>query len=248
MMRAGNTPTQGNCMSQSILIIGGSSQIGQAMAEQSQAQGAVVSVISRQPAPDQSAGVWYQDALQSVESSQYCIEQALQQQPDTIVICNGVLHDATGMPEKTIRQLDSQQLVARLQSNVVIPAQYLRSLLRYLTRTPKVKVLVLSAKVGSITDNHLGGWYSYRMSKAALNMLVKNFSLEVARLNPSACIVAVHPGTTDTPLSEPFQSNLPEGQLQTAAQTAQRLLKLRDGLTPEVSGALLNWDGSVLPF
>ena len=86
------------------------------------------------------------------------------------------------------------------------------------------------------------------MSKAALNMLVKNLSVEVARLNPSACIVSVHPGTTDTPLSEPFQSNLPQGQLQTAGQTAQRLLKVRNGLTHEVSGALLNWDGSVLPF
>ncbi|MBP7663261.1 MAG: SDR family NAD(P)-dependent oxidoreductase [Shewanella sp.] len=158
------------------------------------------------------------------------------------------MHDASGMPEKTIRHLSSEQLLQRLHSNVIIPAQYLRALFRYLSRSPEVRVLVLSAKVGSITDNQLGGWYSYRMSKAALNMLVKNFSLEVARLNPSACIVSVHPGTTDTPLSEPFQSNLAQGQLQTAAQTAQRLLKVRDSLTPAVSGALLNWDGSVLPF
>ncbi|HKM38572.1 MAG TPA: SDR family NAD(P)-dependent oxidoreductase [Thiopseudomonas sp.] len=235
-------------MSQSVLMIGGSSRIGQAIAQQCSADGAVVSVISRQSAPDSNVGFWYQDALQSEESSQYCIEQALQQQPDTIFICNGVLHDANAMPEKTIRQLDSEQLAQRLHTNVIIPAQYLRALLRYLTRTAEVKVLVLSAKVGSITDNRLGGWYSYRMSKAALNMLVKNLSLEVARLNPSACIVAVHPGTTDTPLSEPFQSNVPEGQLQTAEQTAQRLLKVRDALTPELSGALLNWDASVLPF
>lgn len=152
------------------------------------------------------------------------------------------------MPEKTIGQLDSAQLAQRLHSNVIIPAQYLRALLRYLTCTPQVKVLVLSAKVGSITDNRLGGWYSYRMSKAALNMLVKNLSLEVARLNPSACIVTLHPGTTDTPLSEPFQTNLPQGQLQTAAQTAQRLLQVRDVLTPGHSGTLLNWDASVLPF
>lgn len=235
-------------MSQSVLIIGGSSRIGQAIARQCSADGAVVSVISRQPAPTQTTWFWYQDALQSADSSQQCIEQALQQQPNTIFICNGVLHDASGMPEKTIRQLDSEQLAQRLHSNVIIPAQYLRALFRYLTRTPQVKVLVLSAKVGSITDNYLGGWYSYRMSKAALNMLVKNLSLEVARLNPSACIAAVHPGTTDTPLSEPFQVNLPEGQLQTAEDTAQRLLKVRDALTPQLSGTLLNWDASVLPF
>ena len=235
-------------MSKSVLIIGGSSHIGQAIARQCSSERVLVSVISRQPAQGNAAWLWYQDTLQSEDSSQHCIEQALQQQPDTIFICNGVLHDATGMPEKTIRQLDSEQLAQRLHSNVIIPAQYLRALFRYLTRTPQVKVLILSAKVGSITDNHLGGWYSYRMSKAALNMLVKNLSLEVARLNPSACIVSVHPGTTDTPLSEPFQSNLAAGQLQTAGHTAQRLLKVRDSLTPEVSGALLNWDGSVLPF
>ena len=235
-------------MSQSVLIIGGGSRIAQAIAQLCSAEDGLVSVISRQSAPVNTAWHWYQDALQSADSSQHCIEQALQQQPETIFICNGVLHDAAAMPEKTIRQLDSEQLAQRLQTNVIIPAQYLRALFRYLTRMPQVKVLVLSAKVGSITDNHLGGWYSYRISKAALNMLVKNLSLEVARLNPSACIVSVHPGTTDTPLSEPFQSNLPEGQLQTAEQTAQRLLKVRDSLTPELSGALLNWDGSVLPF
>ncbi len=235
-------------MSKSVLIIGGSSRIGQAIAQQCSIDGAVVSLISRQSAPSQTAWFWYQDAVQSPSSSQQAIEQALQQQPDTIFICNGVLHDASGMPEKTIRQLDSEQLAQRLHTNVIIPAQYLRALFRYLTRTPQVKVLVLSAKVGSITDNYLGGWYSYRMSKAALNMLVKNLSLEVARLNSSACIAAVHPGTTDTPLSEPFQSNLPDGQLQTAEDTAQRLLKVRDALTPRLSGALLNWDASVLPF
>lgn len=235
-------------MSKSVLIIGGSSQIAQAIAKQSHGQGARVSIISRQPAPSTSAYIWQQDALQSEDSCQHSVEQALQQLPDTVFICNGVLHDAAAMPEKTIRQLNSEQLAQRLHTNVIIPAQYLRALFRYLTRTPQVKVLVLSAKVGSITDNQLGGWYSYRMSKAALNMLVKNLSLEVRRLNPSACIVSVHPGTTDTPLSEPFQSNLPQGQLQTAEQTAQRLLKVRDELTLEVSGSLLNWDGSILPF
>lgn len=235
-------------MKQSILIIGGSSRIGQAIAQQCNDEGATVSIISRQPAADDVRWFHYQDALQSEDSNQQCVERALQHQPNSVFICNGVLHDAEAMPEKTIRQLNSAQLAQRLHSNVIVPAQYLRSLFRYLTRTPQVKVLLLSAKVGSITDNHLGGWYSYRMSKAALNMLVKTISIEVGRLNPSATIVSVHPGTTDTPLSEPFQSNLPHGQLQTAEHTAQRLLKVRDGLTPEVSGALLNWDGSVLPF
>ena len=129
-------------MTQSVLIIGGSSGIGQAIAQQSSAEGAVVSVISRQAAPVASPWFWYQDVLQSQHSSQDCIEQALQHKPDTIVICNGVLHDAQGLPEKTIRQLDSAILTQRLQTNVVIPAQYLQALFRYLTRTPQIKVLV----------------------------------------------------------------------------------------------------------
>ena len=139
-------------MSTSVLIIGGSSRIGRAIAQQCCGEGAVVSIISRQPVADDVAWFHYQDALQSEDSSRQCIEQALTHQPDTVFICNGVLHDTDGMPEKTIRQLGSAQLAQRLHSNVIIPAQYLRSLFRYLTRTPRVKVLVLSAKVGSISD------------------------------------------------------------------------------------------------
>ena len=131
---------------------------------------------------------------------------------------------------------------------MTVPALYLQALYRYLIKKPNIKVLVLSAKVGSISDNRLGGWYSYRMTKAALNMLVKNLSIEVERVNKTASLVTLHPGTTDTPLSEPFQKNLPEGQLQTPQQTAKRLLKVSDSLKPEQTGQLLNWDATQIPF
>lgn len=235
-------------MTASVLIIGGSSGIGKALAQHYSAEGACVTVISRRAKPAQVSYYWYQDSLTCEAESEQVVKQALAQQPDTIFICNGVLHDEKAMPEKTIRQLESAVLMQRLQQNVAVPALYLKLLFAYLCKGPNVRLLVLSAKVGSITDNALGGWYSYRVSKAALNMLVKNCSIEVGRLNKTATLVSLHPGTTDTPLSAPFQTNLPAGQLQSTAQTAERLAAVADALQPAQTGALLNWDGAVLPF
>jgi len=232
----------------SVLIIGGGSGIGLALAQHYGKSGAEVSVISRKPNDPQLKVHWLQDEQHAEAMSAQVVSQALQHKPQTIYICNGVLHDDSAQPEKTIRQLDTAVLQLRLQSNVVVPALYLKLLFSYLCKTPNVRVLVLSAKVGSITDNALGGWYSYRISKAALNMLVKNLSIEVGRLNKTAAIVSVHPGTTDTALSAPFQANLPAGQLQTAASTAARLAQVAAAVEPQTSGALLNWDGTVLPF
>ncbi|WP_051168161.1 SDR family NAD(P)-dependent oxidoreductase [Marinospirillum minutulum] len=237
----------------SVLIVGGSSQIGLAIAKECSAAGAVVSVISRQAKPELLAPktaplYWFQDAEQSEESCKQQVDLALEQQPETIFICNGVLHNDEGMPEKNLLQLKSQLLEKRFHSNVTVPALYLQALYRYLTKKQNIKVLVLSAKVGSISDNKLGGWYSYRMTKAALNMLIKNLSIEIGRVNKSACLVTLHPGTTATPLSEPFQKNLPEGQLQTPHQTAIRLLKVSENLKPEQNGQLLNWDATKIPF
>ncbi|MEH8017236.1 SDR family NAD(P)-dependent oxidoreductase [Rheinheimera muenzenbergensis] len=235
-------------MSNAVLIIGGGSGIGLALAQYYAASGARVSVISRQPAPQHPKINWLQDNLAAETASADIIAKALTQQPDTIFICNGVLHDASGMPEKTIRQLDSDILAARFASNVQVPAMYLKLLFGYLCKQPQVKLLALSAKVGSIGDNALGGWYSYRISKAALNMLIKNLSIEVGRLNKTAAIVSIHPGTTDTELSAPFQQNLPVGQLQSPDATAKRLASVADRLTAAQSGNLLNWDGNVLPW
>jgi NAD(P)-dependent dehydrogenase (short-subunit alcohol dehydrogenase family) len=102
--------------------------------------------------------------------------------------------------------------------------------------------------VGSLEDNGLGGWYSYRMSKAALNMFIRNLSIEWSRKAPGSVVVAQHPGTTDSRLSEPFQAGIAEGKLYTREQTAERLVNVMRGLTPEQNGRLLHWDGSVLPF
>ena len=102
--------------------------------------------------------------------------------------------------------------------------------------------------VGSITDNQLGGWYSYRMSKAALNMFIKTLSIEWQRKAPDSIVVATHPGTTDSALSEPFQANIKDGKLYTPELTAERLSRILEELNAEQNGHLLHWDGSVLPF
>lgn len=237
-------------MSHSVLIIGGSSAIGLALMQHYAAVGAAVSVISRQQAPQNLSHnlQWWQDSKLTETGSADIIAQALTAKPDTIFICNGVLHDEQAMPEKTIRQLDMAVLTQRFISNVQVPALYLKLLFGYLCQQPNVKLLALSAKVGSISDNGLGGWYSYRISKAALNMLVKNLSIEVGRLNKTAAIVSIHPGTTDSALSAPFQTNLPAGQLQTPQSTAKRLAGVAADITAEQSGSFLNWDGSVLPW
>lgn len=235
-------------MTQSVLIIGGSSAIGLGLAQHYVTAGARVTVISRQPALQRQDINWLQDTITSEADSANVIAQALTQQPDTIFICNGVLHDDSAMPEKTIRQLDMDVLASRFASNVQVPARYLKLLFSYLCKQPAVKLLALSAKVGSIGDNALGGWYSYRISKAALNMLIKNLSIEVSRLNKTAVIISIHPGTTNTELSAPFQANLPAGQLQSPDATARRLANVAAELSAERTGFLLNWDGSTLPW
>jgi NAD(P)-dependent dehydrogenase (short-subunit alcohol dehydrogenase family) len=106
----------------------------------------------------------------------------------------------------------------------------------------------LSAMVGSIGDNRLGGWYGYRSSKAALNMIVKTASIEVSRSNKMAAFAVIHPGTTIGSLSKPFASGIPKNKYYTAEQSASRILSLTESLTPEQSGSFFNWDGSHLPW
>ncbi|WP_214000671.1 SDR family NAD(P)-dependent oxidoreductase [Arsukibacterium sp.] len=246
-------------MSEQILIIGAGSGIGQGLVQHYLQQGDQVQAISRGACPPALATTalnWLQlteadvaskeDAQESAINS--VVTEAVAARPDIVFICQGWLHDNQYGPEKTLRQLTAAQMQKSFAINVVQPALYLKALFGYLTRQQQVKVLVLSAKVGSITDNQLGGWYSYRASKAAINMLVKTSSIELGRYNKTATLVSLHPGTTDTALSAPFQANIPTGQLQSTAATAKRLAMVAANLTSEHSGQLLNWDGTVLPF
>ncbi|QYU67902.1 SDR family NAD(P)-dependent oxidoreductase [Leptolyngbya sp. 15MV] len=122
-----------------------------------------------------------------------------------------------------------------------------KHVLPLLPRDRRAVFAVLSARVGSIGDNRLGGWHSYRASKAALNMLLRNFAIEMARTHPLAVIAGLHPGTVATGLSEPFQGNVPKGQMLTPDRSAAHLLEVIGGLTPADSGAVFDWRGERLP-
>jgi len=163
---------------------------------------------------------------------------------DMVLICSGLLHSQTVAPEKTIRQVKQSSLQQLFQVNAIAPiliAQQLSPLLRKDTRSV---IGVISARVGSISDNQLGGWYGYRASKSAVHMFFKTLSIELKRKLPKAVVCSLHPGTVNTNLSKPFQARVPEGKLFTPHQSAGYLLKVVTQLTPEDSGKVFAWDGS----
>lgn len=165
-----------------------------------------------------------------------------------VIYCVGVLHDDQLFPEKSLRDLTASNLLRSFEVNSVgaaLSAKHLSCL--FSRRTPGI-FACLSAKVGSIEDNRLGGWYGYRASKAALNMFVKTMAIEFGRSYPQTIVVALHPGTTDTDLSKPFQSNVAEGQLCTVSQTVQSLGNVLSNLTIKDSGSFFSWNGNTLPW
>ncbi|MBW4659334.1 MAG: SDR family NAD(P)-dependent oxidoreductase [Drouetiella hepatica Uher 2000/2452] len=166
----------------------------------------------------------------------------------TVINCVGVLHDGTMQPEKSLRQINADQLLRYFQVNsigAVLLAKQVQPLLKHGDRAI---FATISAKVGSIGDNQLGGWYGYRASKAALNMLMKNTAIEYKRTCPRAIVVTLHPGTTDTQLSQPFQRNVPTEKLFSVDRTVQQLLEVIDRLQESDSGEFFSWNGDRLPW
>lgn len=164
--------------------------------------------------------------------------------PELVIVTTGVLtlSDGTG-PEKSLKQIDGAAMSEVFALNTIGPALIAKHMLPLFPRDRRAVFAALSARVGSISDNGLGGWHSYRASKAALNMLLKNFAIELGRTHDQATIIGLHPGTVDTALSEPFQSGLPEGQLTEPEEAAANLLGVIDGLTQRQSGKVFDWKG-----
>ena len=164
--------------------------------------------------------------------------------PSLVFVATGLLHDDDRGPEKSLRQLDADWLLKNYQVNAVGPAMIARYFLPLMDRKQSLRFAALSARVGSISDNRLGGWYGYRASKAALNMMIRNLSIEWSRKNDKSIIVALHPGTVDTALSQPFQSNVPTEQLFDPGRAARQLLAVLEALQPTDSGKVFAWDGT----
>jgi len=166
-----------------------------------------------------------------------------------VFVTTGLLHDgATVQPEKSWRALNAYSLEQAFRINTFAPALVAKHFLPLMRRGGKSVFACLSARVGSMEDNRLGGWYAYRASKAALNMIIKNLSIELSRSNPNAICVGLHPGTVDTDLSKPFQGNVRPEKLFTPDRAAQAILSVVDDLTQSDSGKIFAWDGSVIPY
>ncbi|GAB56241.1 oxidoreductase, short-chain dehydrogenase/reductase family protein [Glaciecola punicea ACAM 611] len=167
-----------------------------------------------------------------------------------IICTTGVLHtsgDKTLKPEKRLEDIDPAQLAEYFRVNTAVPAMWLKYLVKIVAKD-KASIVFFSARVGSISENGIGGWYGYRASKAALNMIVKTASIEYMRRAPNTTLACYHPGTVDTGLSKPFQSNVKPGKLFSAEFTVSQLLSHMHGFDAQHSPYYIDWDGKTIPY
>jgi NAD(P)-dependent dehydrogenase (short-subunit alcohol dehydrogenase family) len=168
---------------------------------------------------------------------------------DLVIVATGILHRGEDIrPEKSMREIESRALAEVLAINAIGPSLVAKHFLPRLRRDHKAVFAALSARVGSIGDNRLGGWTAYRMSKAALNMLIRTMAIEQARTAPGAVVVALHPGTVSTELSRPFTGRVPASQMFTPRVAATRLLGVLDSLTHDQTGGFFAYDGARIDY
>lgn len=227
------------------LIIGANGGIGAALVAELAASGSYDRIIAAaRSKPDSlQSNVEYQPIdiadPASIEAAATAIEAPLIR----VIVATGILHDEVGGPERSLRDLDADRLAHLFAVNTIGPALVLKHFTPLLARDVPSAIACISARVGSISDNRLGGWYGYRASKAALNQFVRTLAIEHKRRNDRSIIVALHPGTVDTALSKPFQGNVRPGGLFTPDRAAVQLLDVIDGLKAPDSGKLFDWEG-----
>lgn len=168
---------------------------------------------------------------------------------DLVIVTSGILWEGEDLrPEKSMRELEMQRLTRLFAVNAAGPALVAKHFLPLMRKKSKTLFASLSARVGSIGDNRLGGWYSYRASKAALNMLLKTLAIEHARQWPDSVVAGLHPGTVKTALSQPYTSRTPKESLFSPETSARHLLNVMNQLRPEDSGGVFAWDGSRIQY
>ena len=229
-----------------VAIFGTNGGIGAALMERLSAHPKVKEVESfSRRHPDPARRFDFRD-----EASLLRIGDALAQQDPLhmVIVATGLLHDQDQhiSPEKSLKHLSHEGMSAAFLVNTIGPALIGKYTLPLFAKRDKTVFAAISARVGSISDNHLGGWHSYRAAKAALNMMIKGFALETKRKNPDTVIIGLHPGTTDTGLSAPFQSRL-RHTLFSPDVAAGHLLAVIDGVKPDDSGSVIAWDGQIIP-
>ncbi|CAJ1775673.1 SDR family NAD(P)-dependent oxidoreductase [Aeromonas veronii] len=239
-------------MSEGIVVIGASGGIGAALVTHWLAAGVgPVIAISRQPAPAGASSPalhWlccdYSDEQMATAVARIA---ELAPRPHRVVICNGILHQGEIQPEKRLEAINLDAMTRLYQTNALLPLRWISQLLPLFGREP-CTLAVLSARAGSIGDNRAGGWYGYRASKAALNMLLRCAAIELARRAPGVKLLAFHPGTVDTQLSRPFHANVPAGNVQSPELVADHLINLMNRLQPDGELSFLDWQGKPIEW
>ena len=227
-------------MTRSAVVVGAGGGLGAAFADALEEEDAfaVVHRLSRR-----STGAAHLDVTDEASIAAAAAAVAACPPPTLVIVATGLLHRGEHGPEKSMRELDPAWLGEVMAVNAIGPALVARHFLPLMPRGERGVFAALSARVGSISDNRLGGWYGYRAAKAALNQLVRTLALEERRRNDRAIVVALHPGTVDTALSAPFRGNLAPGQLRTPERAALALLDVIDGLGVKDSGRLFDFEG-----
>ncbi len=223
------------------VIIGASGGIGGAIADALAEEGAFTQIHRFGRSLDGAAHIDITDEA-SITAAAAIVAHG--PAPTLVFVATGILHDVSAGPEKALKELDPAWLAHVYAVNAIGPAMIAKYFLPLMPKTGRTIFAALSARVGSISDNRLGGWHGYRASKAALNQLIRTIAIEERRRNSSSIVVALHPGTVDTALSKPFQGNVAPGHLFDAGRAAVQLLDVLDGLRPPDSGKLFAWDGA----
>lgn len=217
------------------LVVGSSGGIGSALCATLAARGAAVTGLSRSG-----------DGLDVTDEASVAHALGGLEGPyDLVIVATGALEIGAHRPEKSLRALDPAALAAQFAVNATGPALVLKHALRLMPRDRRAVFAAMSARVGSIGDNALGGWYSYRAAKAALNQLIHTASVEVARTHPQAVLACLHPGTVETKFTEKYVGSHPTVP---PSQAAENLLAVIDGLTPAQTGGFFDWQGKVVPW
>ena len=219
------------------VVIGASGGIGAALVEALAEEGVEVRGFARS-----RKGADHLDLTN--EASIAAAAASLRQAPELVFVATGLLHADAAGPEKSMAALDPAWLLQQYAVNAVGPALVAKHFLPRMPKAGRCVFAALSARVGSIGDNRLGGWYGYRAAKAALNQLIRTIAIEERRRNDRSIVVGLHPGTVDTGLSKPFQAHVRPDQLFAPGRAAVQLLDVIDGLKAPDSGKLFAWDGA----
>lgn len=247
---------------QHVLIIGASSAIAQALVTEllSSTPKVKITIVSRDltayeqiKSPDLNKILITDYQQENIEQTVAKIRKNSAGAFSQVYLCHGLLHNDIISPEKRIEDFCPESFFAILKVNALTPLLWIKALTpllcdKKLCDKNTCKLVVFSARVGSIEDNNLGGWYSYRASKSALNMMLKNVAIEYSRRAKNIKVIAFHPGTTDTALSKPFQKNVPKGKLFTTEFVAKQLLKITTAQPFDQKLSFLDWQGKTIKW